>query len=225
MLASDRIKLLFGPYPLPRLRQGVVLFDEARDCEVVVWGLTDGRFPWPIEKPKGGRARSLIVFGGLADAVRRESAIAICYWWGVTGQTVTKWRKALGVPVTNEGTHRLRSEYTDEPWSIEARKKGQAKNGEPQRREKIAAAKRGVPRPWSVIKKLIAAGGHEPIRLIGSSHRSAVGVCSWEIHVDVQRLQGQCRYQGALGLPGDPGTSRKDLDAYKCRYTTPGPSG
>ena len=76
---------------------------------------------------------------------------------GITGQTVTKWRKALGVPETNEGTHRLRSEYTDEPWSIEARKKAHAKNGDPGRRAKIATAKRGKPRPRRVMEKLIAA--------------------------------------------------------------------
>ena len=46
---------------------------------------------------------------------------------------------------------------TPEEWSVEARKKPHAKNGDPDRRAKIAAAKRGVPRPWSVIKKLIDA--------------------------------------------------------------------
>ncbi len=157
MLAPDRIRLLYGPYATPSAPRGAVLFDEARDCEVVVRGLTDARKPWPIGIPMGGRGRSLIVFGGLANAVRRESAIAICHWWGVTGQTVTRWRKALQVPVTNEGTHRLRSEYTDEDWSIKTRKKGHAKNGDPQRRAKIAAAKRGEPRPWRVIKKMIDA--------------------------------------------------------------------
>ncbi len=157
MLPADRVRLLYGPYPTPHSRRGTVYFDEARDCEVVVRGLTNARIPWPVGIPIGGRARSPIVFGGLADAVRRESAIAICHWWGITGQTVTKWRKALGVPVTNEGTHRLRSDYTEEPWSIEARKKAHSKNGDPDRRAKIATAMRGKPRPWRVIKRLIEA--------------------------------------------------------------------
>jgi len=155
MLPSSRIKLLFGPYITPRVRLGDVLFDEARDCEVVVCGLTDAQLPWPIGKV--GRARSLVVFGVLAEAVRKESAIAVCHWWGITGQTVMKWRKALGVPVTNEGTHRLRSEYFGEDWAADARRKAHAKNSDPARRAKISAAKLGKPRPWKVIKKLIEA--------------------------------------------------------------------
>ena len=157
MLDPDRYRLLFGPYRTPRVRLGDVLPDEVRDCDVVVIGITDAKIPWPIGKPKGGRARSPIVCGALADAVRRESRLAVCHWWGVTGQTVTKWRKALGVAVTNEGTRRLRSEYFEEDWAVEARKKAYAKSGDPARRAKIAAAKRGKPRPWKVIARLIEA--------------------------------------------------------------------
>ena len=68
------------PLATPHAPLGTVLFDQARDCEVLVWGLTGARIPWPIGKPKGGRARSLVVFGDLADAVRRESAQAVCHW-------------------------------------------------------------------------------------------------------------------------------------------------
>src|SRR4051812_2384025 len=74
--------------------------------DVVVCAITDARIPWPIGKR--GRARSLVVTGGLARAVRRESNAAVCYWWGVTGQTVSKWRRALGVGPVTEGTHQLR---------------------------------------------------------------------------------------------------------------------
>src|SRR5262249_56605199 len=45
----------------------------------------------------GGRARSLVLYGGLAQAVKRESAEAEAHHWGVTAQTVTIWRKALDV--------------------------------------------------------------------------------------------------------------------------------
>src|SRR5262245_52945625 len=62
---------------------------------------------------KGGR-KSLIVFGALARAVRRESEIAICHWWGVSVTTVWTWRKALGVPQVNEGTARLYRDYAPE---------------------------------------------------------------------------------------------------------------
>ncbi len=51
MLATDRIRLLHGPYATPRVCLGAVLFDEARDCEVVVRGLTDASISWPIGIP------------------------------------------------------------------------------------------------------------------------------------------------------------------------------
>jgi hypothetical protein len=60
---------------------------------------------------------------------------------------VSKWRKALGVGLTNAGTHRLRSDYQQEPWATKARRKAHAKAGDPERRRKIAEAKRGRPRP------------------------------------------------------------------------------
>lgn len=48
MLPSSRVELLVGPYATPRVRFGDVLFDDARDCKVVVCGLTDARIPWTI---------------------------------------------------------------------------------------------------------------------------------------------------------------------------------
>ena len=51
-----------------------------------------------------GRAKSLVVFKGLARAVRRESGVAVAHHWSVDKQTVWKWRKALGVGRVTEGT-------------------------------------------------------------------------------------------------------------------------
>ena len=113
---ADRYKLL-GTYRTPRVR--VVLSCEARDCDVIVTGYSDARIPWPLGRQRGRSARALVVYGGLAEAVRRESNVAVCHWFGITPQTVSKWRKALGVEPANPGTHRL----------------------------KIAAARRGKPRP------------------------------------------------------------------------------
>ena len=96
---------------------------------------------------KGLSAKTLIVSGDLARAIRRESNQAVAHWFGVTPQTVTVWRKALGVGRTNPVTHRLRSDYTAEPWAKAARLQAYAKAGDPARRRKIAAAKRGKARP------------------------------------------------------------------------------
>jgi hypothetical protein len=64
---------------------------------------------------------------------------------GIT--SVWKWRKALGVGPITEGTSRLFSEYTKEPWAVEAWAKAHRKARDPERCRKIAEAKRGKPRP------------------------------------------------------------------------------
>jgi hypothetical protein len=126
---ADRFRLL-GTYRTPRVRLGEILSCESRDCDVIVVGYTDGRIPWPLGRRPGFGAPGLILFGALADAVRRESNQAVGYWWGATEKVVTKWRKALALKVTNAGTLRLRKAYTREDWFITARKKGQAKAGD-----------------------------------------------------------------------------------------------
>jgi hypothetical protein len=70
--------------------------------EVTLCGLSDAPIPWPIGK-RGRSRNSLVVFKDLEKAIRRESNQAIAYWWGVTPQTVSKWRKALSVGIATEG--------------------------------------------------------------------------------------------------------------------------
>jgi hypothetical protein len=161
MRDADRFRLL-GTYRTPRVRVGSVLSCESRDCDVIVVGYADGRIPWPLGRRRGSGARGLILFGDLARAVRRESNQAVCHWWGVEEQTVTKWRKALAVKLTNAGTLRLRKDYTREDWFIAARKKGQAKACGPERRRKLSEALKGRPRPPHVrVAMLRAAKGRK----------------------------------------------------------------
>src|SRR5262249_31301022 len=98
---ADRFKLLHGPYKAPPSQLGSLLFCEIRGW-VTVKRISDGPIPWPQTIVKHSRA--IILCGDLVEAVRRESNQAISYWWGVTPQTVTVWRKALDVPRFNEGT-------------------------------------------------------------------------------------------------------------------------
>jgi hypothetical protein len=114
--------------------------------------LTGKRFhPWTIGRTHA--AESLVLFKDLARAVRREASKAVAYWWGISGQTVTKWRKALGVKST-EGDHRLRVAIGRSPALWPALAAMHAKIRDPirdrGRRAKIAAAKRGTPRPAHV---------------------------------------------------------------------------
>ena len=97
MTDRERVQLRFGPYRTPRVRLGRALTCEARDADVIVVGYSDASIPWPIGQRRGRRARALVLYGGLAKAVRRESNQAVAHHWGLTPQTVTKGRRALEV--------------------------------------------------------------------------------------------------------------------------------
>jgi hypothetical protein len=149
--------ILLGTYQAPLFRIGDPAFCEVHG-EVIITGPSAAPIPWPIGKRPGGKGRFLVVCGGLAEAVRRESAAAVRHFWGVSPVTLWKWRKALGVGQYTEGTTRLKSASAAASEGIAAAlAKAHAKNGDPERRRKISETKTGKPRPWSVIKKLIAA--------------------------------------------------------------------
>src|SRR5438876_1140932 len=109
MTESERFKLHFGPYKTPHFNFGDIVDDERRG-EVEIVCLTDGLIPWPIGRPtqKGHRReRAIVLFDALVTAVQNESNEAVAHWWGVGGQTVTKWRHALGVARMTDGQRRL----------------------------------------------------------------------------------------------------------------------
>jgi hypothetical protein len=122
---AKRFRLRFGRYRTPRFRYGAKV-EDARRGRVRIVGISDAPIPWPIGAGKRG-AKSLVLFGALVRAVRRESNQAVARAWGVTGQTVTAWRRALGVGPTTAGTSKLRSAHFHEPWAREAQKKAVAK--------------------------------------------------------------------------------------------------
>lgn len=132
MRDSIRFKLHFGPFRTPRFRIGAVIEDEFRGPVKMV-KLTDAPIPWPIGKAADGRL-ALVVYGGLAKAVRRESGVAVCRWWGASWYYVNKWRRALGVASSNEGTYRLRLAFTQTPRFRQIQKMAWALNGTPVRR-------------------------------------------------------------------------------------------
>jgi hypothetical protein len=139
MRDTDRYQLL-GTYHTPRVRVGRVLTCEYRDRDVVVTGYTDARIPWPHGRPRGHRGGTPgpVVYGGLAEAVRRESNQTVAHWFGVTPSTVSVWRRALEVKRTNAGTHRLRKGYGAEPGFAEVRAKGSATPWSDERRARLS---------------------------------------------------------------------------------------
>src|SRR5262245_45832682 len=98
MTDDARFRLRFGPYQTPRFRPGDVVRCALRG-EVVLCGLSDSRIPWPTGRRRGrerGRP-AIVLYGALAEAVRRESAQAVGHWFGVGPVAVWKWRRALRV--------------------------------------------------------------------------------------------------------------------------------
>jgi hypothetical protein len=155
MTDPDRVKLLFGPSRTPPFRCGQRVLCEARGL-VVVCGLTDASIPWLVCRGIGkssGRT-SLVVFDDLAVAIRRESAQAVAHQWGVSDVTVSKWRRLLDVPQNNQGTLRLRREYAKEPGVKDGLRKAQARAQAPERRRKIAEARKDKPRPPGLMKTM-----------------------------------------------------------------------
>ena len=148
-------ELLFGPYRAPRFGYGDAVHCEARG-DAVICATTDAPIPWPVGRR--GRFRAIVVYGQLVDAVRRESAQAVAWWWGVSSQTVSAWRKALGVGAVTEGTRRLKRDHALGPAGDAARERAFEVIRDPERdaprREKIAEAKRGKPRPRHVIEAM-----------------------------------------------------------------------
>jgi hypothetical protein len=147
-MSDDRHQLLFGPYRTPRFRYSSVVMCELRG-EVELVGLREAPIPWPVGRRVGthGSSRGLVLYGALARAVRLESSLAVAYWWGVTPQTVTVWRRALGVGPTTTGTSVLRARVMLGEHGQRMRNLGRAKARDPERCAKIAAARRGKPRP------------------------------------------------------------------------------
>ena len=111
MKAKDRVQFRAGPYKSPSIPIGTIISCESRDTDVIVVDYSDAKIPWPIgRRPRLG-AKSLIVFGDLAEAVKQESCLAVAQWFGVSTQTVKVWHRNLGVPAVNTGTRALYSDY------------------------------------------------------------------------------------------------------------------
>lgn len=103
---SDIPALIDGPYRAPRCKAGSVLACAIRG-DLVVAGLTDAPIPWPYTTVYGG-GKTLIVTGQLADALHVESGRAIRHWWGVSRNTVWRWRRGLEIARETAGYRALR---------------------------------------------------------------------------------------------------------------------
>jgi hypothetical protein len=126
--------------------------------------ITDAPIMWPAKRFTN--RPTLIVCGDLVRAVRKESATAVAHHWGVSMLTVWTWRKALGVGHVNPGTSALRKRWAPETLNTaECRAKSREATQRPERNAKIAASRRGKPRPRHVIEAMRQGNlGREPTK-------------------------------------------------------------
>jgi hypothetical protein len=146
---------LLGTYRTPRFRIGQTVSCEVNGPVVIV-GISDAPIPWPV--CKRGKWLVPIVYRGLAKAVRREAEQAVAHWWGVGVWSICRWRHVLDVGAVTEGTLRLKHDHALAPGITAGRAKAHALSRDAKadaaRRAKIAAARRGKPRPAHVMEAM-----------------------------------------------------------------------
>jgi hypothetical protein len=102
-------------------------------CEVrglvTITGMSKGPIPWPIGSQDG--QESLVVYKGLAKAVREESEAAVAAQWRIPVATVRKWKEKLARPVpTKPPKRRTKKDVT--PAQVRP-KPGPHKGGKPRK--------------------------------------------------------------------------------------------
>jgi transposase len=107
-IKPDNRELVLGPYGPPPIDEEGFL-EDAIEGRVKVGKWSNAPVPWPC-KDKPGQ-KSLVVCGGLIEALHNESASAVAYNFGVSTQTIAKWCKALGVRRNSHGKNALYQAY------------------------------------------------------------------------------------------------------------------
>jgi hypothetical protein len=115
--SPESVKFIGGPYGPPSVPKSGVL-----RCVLRGWlkvdGYSSGLIPWPR-----GKQGAFIVCGDLVKALRTESLAAVEYHWGVSHDTVSMWRKRLGIERFTPGTWRLFWNVVNAARTPEARAK------------------------------------------------------------------------------------------------------
>src|SRR5262245_36159973 len=91
-----------GPYVPPVTIVGTYVECLVRG-RVKVAGVSAGRVAWPIGE-RGGK-RELVVFKGLAAALRQEDAAAVAAWWKVPMVKVKGWQATVQKQPARSGRH------------------------------------------------------------------------------------------------------------------------
>lgn len=156
MVHRKSTDLLFGPYALPR---GFAIGDDipcrSRDRKIEIRSITDAPVAWFNARRNGHYV--LILCGDLVRAVKMESAAAVAHNWGVTNDTVSTWRRKLGVGKMTPGTKQVWQDLMPTRLTADAIERGQRKSRRKTSRAKMAAAKSGIPMYANTRKALLRA--------------------------------------------------------------------
>ena len=168
---------------------------------------------------------TLILCGDLVKAVKRESSQAVMHHFGVASATVWRWRQALGVPRSNEGSHRLWREIsisrTDDRLALARRnsktpkalaKASASLKGRIQHPNTMAAVRKAARRPRSAAwKEKMAAfwrkkghpPGHPELRFWTPQEEALLGTAmDVEIARQIGRRSGSVHWRRTkLGIP------------------------
>jgi hypothetical protein len=116
---EEKVKFISGPYVPPFVPIGGRLKCELRGM-VQVGGYSNAIIPWPVA---ANHPRQLIFCGDLVKALKTESRVAVSFHFGISPQTVSGYRRDLGVERLTAGSMRLFRKTVDLARSDEARAK------------------------------------------------------------------------------------------------------
>lgn len=136
---ENHTDLIGGPYRAPAVGVGDWLTC-AIAGRVQVIGWSEGPIAWPVRRSTGIYGRTFILCGDLAAAVRTESNVALCHWFGACQSAVLDWRRALGVSRRTPGTQRLQIRVGHENLDETTRAKACALAHQPDILKKMGAA-------------------------------------------------------------------------------------
>lgn len=100
---EEKVRFVGGPYAPPLVPIGGWLKCQIRGM-VQVGGYTNALIPWPVAVK---HPRQMILCGDLLTALKTESRLAVCFHFGISPQSVSGYKKHLGIERLTAGGMRL----------------------------------------------------------------------------------------------------------------------